>query len=203
MSTFRSLRSVGDLANVFALHSVGESLATFLRNAYPQALREQHAAEFKLVSSGQLSNPEASFEDGLTLLLHRVTVSEHLRNARPSRNPDSVAPLVLDLHYLLSAWSQNAQTEQVLLAWAAAMLHEHAILDASSLTPDAGWAPDEVIHIVPSELSSEDMMRIWDAVAPPYRLSLSYTARVVRIDSTLLAPPPPVVARRLTVGGDI
>jgi hypothetical protein len=191
------------LANVLAIHSVGESLATFLRNAYPQALRDQHAADFRLISTGQLSNPEASFEDGLTLLLHRITVSEHLRNARPPRHPDSVAPLALDLHYLLSAWSQNAQTEQVLLAWAATLLHEHAILDASSLTPDAGWGPDEVIHIVPSELSSEDMMRIWDAVAPAYRLSLSYTARVVRLDPALIAPPPPIVARRLALGGDV
>lgn len=189
------------MANVFAIHSVGDSLVTFLRNAFPEELRASISPDFKLISSGQLSTAEASFDDAITLMLYRVTVSEHLRNARPPAQPDATPPLALDLHYLLTAWSQNSQTEQVLLAWAASMLHRHAILDASSLTPEAQWETEEVIHIVPSELSTEDMMRIWDALAPSYRVSLSYTARVVRLDSSLGAPPPRVIARRLTLGG--
>ena len=56
------------------------------------------------------------------------------------------------------------------------------ILDASSLSPEAGWGANEVIQIIPAELSTEDVMRIWDALDPPYRLSVSYIARLVRLD---------------------
>ena len=69
-------------------------------------------------------------------------------------------------------------------------------MDVSSLTEDGGWAADDVVHIIPAELSNEDLMRIWDAIAPYYRLSLSYIARVVRIDPDSSDTGRPVVATR-------
>ena len=91
-------------------------------------------------------------------------------------------PLGLDLHYLLTAWSANALDEQVTLAWTIRQLHQYPVLDASSLSPEAGWASDEVIQVIPAELSTEDIMRIWDALDPAYRISVSYVARLVRLD---------------------
>ncbi len=50
---------------------------------------------------------------------------------------------------------------------------------------------------MPAELSTEDVMRIWDAIEPAYRLSASYVARVVRIEPDEdLESFAPVVARR-------
>ena len=103
----------------------------------------------------------------------------------------------LDLHYLLTAWAATPLDEQITFAWALRQLHEHPVLDASSLSPEAGWARDEVIQIVPSELSTEDMMRIWDALDPSYRLSATYVARYVRLDPDAPEEFRPVVARRL------
>ena len=39
-------------------------------------------------------------------------------------------------------------------------------------------------------------MRVWDALAPDYRLSLSYIARVLRIDAGEVQTGLPVVATR-------
>jgi hypothetical protein len=86
------------------------------------------------------------------------------------------------------------------MAWAMRQLYQHPILDASALSPEAGWAPDEVVQIIPSELSTEDMMRIWDALEPPYRLSVSYIARRVRLDPDRLLDAAPVVATRFVHG---
>lgn len=72
------------------------------------------------------------------------------------------------------------------------------MLSISSLSPDAGWNPSDVVHIIPAELSNEDVMRIWDAIEPPYRLSVSYIARVVRIDPDEIVESRPVVATRLS-----
>ena len=78
-----------------------------------------------------------------------------------------------------------------MLAWAIRQLHLFPILDASSLSPEAGWGANEVIQIIPAELPTEDMMRIWDALDPAYRLSVSYIARLVRLDPDVAAADRP------------
>jgi hypothetical protein len=111
---------------------------------------------------------------------------------------DKNMPLSLDLHYLMSIWTDKALTEHVVLAWAMRQLHLNPMLSISSLSPEAGWSPGDVVQIIPAELSNEDVMRIWDAIDPPYRLSVSYIARVVRIDPDEITESRPVVAMRLS-----
>jgi hypothetical protein len=191
------------MANVFGVHSVGSSIVTFLRNTYPAASagRPMPACDFELLSAGQLA---ADAEEGnrVTLFLYRIAVNEHRRqSARLREDGAGAGPLGLDLHYLMSAWGMSAQDEQVALTWALRQLHQHPVLDASSLTPDAGWDREEVIQIVPSELPTEDLMRIWDALTPSYRLSVSWVARLVRIDPEHDAAQfRPVVAGRFAFG---
>jgi len=172
------------MANVFAVHSVGNSIVTFLRNTYPQQIagRDLPACGFELTSSGQLAG-DISETTHITLYLYRITVNEHSRQTRRDAAPQgSFVPLGLDLHYLLTAWSATPLDEQVALAWTIRQLHQYPVLDASSLSPEAGWADDEVIQVIPAELSTEDVMRIWDALEPAYRVSVSYVARLVRLD---------------------
>ena len=193
------------MANVFAIHSVGNSIVTLLRNTYPQQIGgvALPACTFELVSSGQLAGDIAD-STHLSLYLYRITVNEHSRQIRrPLAASDSRTPLGLDLHYLLSAWSANPLDEQVTMAWAMRQLHQFPVLDASLLSPEAGWAPDEVVQIIPAELSNEDVMRIWDAIDPAYRLSVSYVARLVRLDpDSDAADHLPVVATRFAYGQD-
>lgn len=190
------------MANIQAIHSVGASIATFLRNTYPASVGAQAmpACDFALVSSGELAG---TIDDTtrITLYLYRVTVNEHNRQQRPGlMSPQQQAPLGLDLHFLLTAWAGTAQDELLPFTWALRQLYLHPILDASSLSPEAAWSAEEVIQIIPSELPVEDMMRIWDALAPPYRLSVSYVARLVRIDPDLVLEAGPVVATRFGYG---
>lgn len=190
------------MANIQAIHSVGQSMATFLRNTYPDTVGAQAMpqCDFALVSSGELAG---TIDDTtrITLFLYRVTVNEHSRQQRPGlMSPDQQAPLGLDLHFMLTAWAGNAQDELLTLTWAMRQLYQHPLLDASSLSPEAGWGPEEVIQIIPSELSTEDMMRIWDALDPAYRLSVSYIARMVRIDPDRIESGQPVVATRFAYG---
>lgn len=192
------------MANVLAVHSVGNSIVTYLRNSYPQDIagRPMPACSFELVSCGQLAG-DVEESTRITLLLHRVTVDEHGRQVRAAGAAlAGPAPLSLDLHYLLTAWAATPLDEQVTFAWALRQLHQHPVLDASVLSPEAGWSRDEVIQIVPAEMTTEDMMRIWDALDPSYRLSATYIARLVRLDPDEPAEFRPVVARRLGFGVD-
>jgi len=74
------------------------------------------------------------------------------------------------------------------------------VLDLSVLSPDAGWNQGDVVQLVPSELSNEDLMRLWDSVTPPYHLSISYIARMVKIDAEPFPSFPPVVATKFDIG---
>jgi hypothetical protein len=135
----------------------------------------------------------------LSLFLYRVTVNEHLRNLRPPgvRQTEN-APLSLDLHFLLSVWADSALAEHTLLAWTMRELYLQPVLSLSSLSPEAEWSAADAVQLVPAELPTEDLMRIWDALTPPYRLSVSYIARMVRIDAERIPDALPVVASRLS-----
>lgn len=190
------------MANVFAIHSVGHSIVTYLRNSYPQELNGVGMPDcgFELVSSGELA-ADASDATRVTLYLYRITVNEHSRQAQAlSAAATRPTALGLDLHFLMSAWAGNARDEQTTLAWAMRQLHMFPILDASSLSPEAGWGANEVIQVIPAELPTEDVMRIWDALVPAYRLSVSYIARLVRLDPDVQHAARPVVATRFVHG---
>jgi hypothetical protein len=72
------------------------------------------------------------------------------------------------------------------------------LLDSSTLSPEAGWAIGETVQVVPTDLTTEEIMRLWDALKPGYRLSVAYVARVVRIDGIGSADGRPVVATRFS-----
>src|SRR5205085_2806484 len=100
------------MANVFATHSVGNSLITYLKNAYPEPLRTDLPFDFKLISSGELSaGPDP--RNTVTLFLFRTTQNEYLRSRKISSDPANAnPPLSIDLHYLLTVWTDNALAEQ-------------------------------------------------------------------------------------------
>lgn len=201
------------MAAFTGIRSVSESIVAFLTTRWQteplpggapgDLLRDDITnGAIRLISSGDLVGEEVSFDNTLTLWLYRVSVNEQLRNR--SRSGQSVAtPLHVDLHYLLSAWSTSADIEQRMMGWAMRTLHEASILDASLLSPDGIWHPDEVVQLCPEELTNEDMLRLWDSLQPNYRLSYSYVARVVSMEPTV-APQlgTPVVARQLELSDE-
>ncbi len=187
------------MPNVHAVHSVGYSLVTWLKNAYPAELRATIDADFLLLSSGEMVDTE---DRGLavSLWLYRISPNEHLRNA-PRRRDDAHLrpPLSLDLHYLLTVWGDNPLAEHTLAAWAMQRLHEHPVLELSTLTPEGGWDASDRVQVLPQDLSVEELMRLWDAVEPAYRLSVPYVARVVRLDPDPEPEARPVVHPRFVV----
>jgi len=193
------------MANIKSIHSVCNSIMQFLHNAYEatpvpfgapgSTLQDEYPCSFRVLASGELK-ASTDFGTTLSLYLYRVMVNEHVRSQPASSGTGSAVPLAVDLHFLITVWSESAAIEQTLCAWAMSQLHQHPIMDVSSLTEEGGWRNDDVVQIIPAELSNEDLMRIWDALAPDYRLSLSYIARVIRIDSADVPMGLPVVATR-------
>lgn len=196
------------MAALGAVHSVGDSIVAHLSQAHQLQLQVEQVlppeqrvlpdCSFEQLSSAQLAGPFAPNGNQVTLYLYRIGIDKHLRTGADPRSPGQVEtrPLGLELHYLMTAWASTSIAEHTLMSWAMRELHMAASFDRSRLVPAETWRPEESIQITPSELSNEDMMRIWDAVSPSYRLSVSYVARVIRVDSLIAPTAGPVVATR-------
>jgi hypothetical protein len=196
------------VANIAAIRSVGTSLVTYLTHAYRDTTFPTGVAKpdctFVMASIGGLratqQAPANETSVRVVFLLYRASMNEHLRNAgRVTATGARTVPLSVDLHYLVSFWTQSAENEQLLLAWTLRQLHDVPVIDSSILNRDARWTPDEVIQVIPEEISTEALMRIWDTLEPDYRLSLSYIARVVRIDPAEAREERQVVATRFNI----
>ena len=188
------------MPTIFSVYSVGDSLITFLRDTYPEPLRTEHPCEFRLISSGELEEKQ-DMGTAVTLYLYRMDIDKHSRNTPHPQHPkERPNPLPLSLYYLFIIWADTPLAENSIAAWLMSQMHQYPILDQSTLSSSGGWRPDDQVSIVPIEMTNEDLMRLWDAMTPTYRLSLPYLARVVRIDPDNFVESRPVVATRYGYG---
>jgi hypothetical protein len=192
------------MANIAAIRSVGTSLAAYLNNAYRDTAFPPNVAKpectFSLTSIGGVRTADVPSSDTsvrVLIFLYRASMNQHLRNVGRSVNPGMrPVPLSVDLHYLVSFWAKSGENEQLVLAWTMRQLHDVPVLDSSILSREAAWTSEDLIQLIPEEIGTEELMRIWDTLEPNYRLSLSYIARVVRIDPDQIRDEHPVVATR-------
>lgn len=191
------------MANIGAIRSVGNSLAEFLDRSYQAAVFPPDVNKpnctFTVVSSGGIQEAVDPDNSGTSvqIFLYHVGTDPHLRNSGRLIAPDMVAtPLSVVLHYLFTFWSTSADNEHLVVAWTMLHLQATSLLDTTILSSEAGWGAEEVIQLVPEELSTQDIMRIWDTLEPKYRLSVGYVARVVRIEPDGASEQRAVVATR-------
>lgn len=137
----------------------------------------------------------------LNLFLHQVTPHTSLRSGERSGQ----RPLLgLDLHYLLTAYGAQDLQIEILLGYAALMLHripvvhrnvirdalatlasdDHGGIPPPTLQALAGFDPGsqiEQLEIRPQYLSGEDLSKIWSPLQARYRPSLAYKVSMVTI----------------------
>ncbi len=167
--------------------------------------------EDQLVASGGLDgydvqlfstrNFTGTITNKVALFLYRVEVDESRRNVdlpRISPNAPRRQALGLELHYLLTVWGQrNAEGEQVMLARCMDILDRHAIITGPLLDPTYPWEPEDSLRVAINHLSTEDMLRLWDSLEPPYQLSVPYVVRTARLAAR--ERPDPAIADSRTL----
>ncbi|MGW7530829.1 DUF4255 domain-containing protein [Amycolatopsis sp. NPDC054798] len=145
-------------------------------------------AAFSLYGSGDLQRP---ISDRLTVSLYLYHVGVNgSRRAAPGRVDASGIrhgpPLPLDLHYLLTAWSKDATTQQRLLGWCVRVLHDTPTLPAGVLNshaPAEAFRTGETVDLVWENLSQQDIFDIWDVARANQQPSAAYLVRIVEIES--------------------
>jgi hypothetical protein len=159
----------------------------------------------------------------INLFLYLVTPNGGWRNeGLPSRDPTgrlrlANVPLALDLHYLLSVYSNGDLHAEILLGYAMQLLHEMPVLTRDAIRAALNPSPDvgivlppalraladsgledqiELIKLTPQYLNTEEMSKLWTAMQSHFRPTAAYTASVVLIQATQPARAPlPVLSR--------
>lgn len=154
----------------------------------------------------------ASTANQLNLFLYQLLPNAAWRNQDLPRQlmpgETGMAPLALELYYLITAYGRNNDTAQPfshqLLARAMNVLHDHAVLAPGEIRSAVAAAlPEsdldrqlERVRITLQPMSVEDISKLWTAFQTQYRLSVAYQVTVVLIESTLPTKTPlPVLTR--------
>lgn len=126
----------------------------------------------------------------LTLTLYEIAEDPSARNRADIRTVvgDQVlmqrSPTALLLRYLITAWSGDISDDQVILGRAVQTLYEHAIISGTDLAGTSLVDHDEAIAVTMIPQSIEDRTHVWRAYDKPYRLSVNYEVRVVKIEAS-------------------
>jgi hypothetical protein len=130
----------------------------------------------------------------LSIFLYRVDFNKTMRAAWSGVGTyDGRSRLPLDLHYLLTAWADNAEHEHLILGRAMQCLESTPVLGGPLLLSSGGWTANECVQLALEDIPTEALMRTFDSLPVKYRLSVPYVARVVRIDGLVTRPDVPVV----------
>lgn len=135
----------------------------------------------------------------VTVFLYRITVNPEMRNGPRRMLADGrvTGPLLpVDLHFMITAWARDTRGELAIAGRILQVLYDRAELGPADLQ-GASWERDDTVQLVLETLPIEDHYRVWDTTDIPYRLSLTYMARVIGIAATEALRFAPVVEARI------
>lgn len=165
----------------------------------------------------------------LNLFMHQATPNAAWRNAaQPSRDASgrriANPPLAVDLHYLLTAYSNADLQAEVLLGYAMQLFHETPVLSRDAIRtalnpPNAPLAAGnllpsvyqalrasdladqyEQIKITPSVMNTEELSKLWTAIQSHYRPTAAYQVTVVLVEPQRRTRSPlPVLVRNIAL----
>lgn len=130
---------------------------------------------------------EGGSANRVSLFLYQILENPFLRNEEPLRGGDDqlqTPPLVLDLFYLVTPYSEDKTQEKYILGKVMQIFYDNAVLSGTVLQ-GALAGTDEALRVVAHPLSLDDLTKLWSAFQDvAYLLSVGYLVSPVKIDST-------------------
>lgn len=206
------------MSNPLAIAAVTATLRDLLQEVVSVPQWGISGAEVTVRNPAQIAK-DAQDKPAVNLFLYQTSPNSAWRNFDlPARNGDGKLrqdPIAaLDLHYLLSFYGDESAFEpQRLLGSVIAVLHARPVLsqkliartlqtaarmkangrpllDESALKDSDLSEQVELVRLVPTTLSLEDLSKLWSAFQTPYALSVTYQASVVLIEMQDVPEPP-------------
>jgi hypothetical protein len=183
------------VATADVIKDMGETLLFLLRAGIPSV----DPSKIVVATPDEFETLRDPAKPNITVFLYRIAVNPQMRNdPRRVRSDGSVVrqPLPLELSFLITAWAKDTRDELRIVGRILQVLYDRAELGAADLV-GTSWEKNDTVQLALESLPLEDHYRIWDANEVPYRLSLTYVARVIGIVPIESTVPPPVVDARL------
>lgn len=132
-----------------------------------------------LVQGGRLSE---GLSGGLSVHLRHLSAGRAIFNPPPAGEPGPAA-LVVDLHYLVTAWAETADVQQRLLGWCLRTLHGAPVLPADLLNRpgEEVFGPTEAVGLQLEPLTAAELREVWPAADSSLQPSLAYCVRSLQI----------------------
>jgi Pvc16 N-terminal domain len=139
-----------------------------------------------LISTGPDERPQ------LNLFLYQVAPHAALKTTKPN----TVPPLALELHYLITAYGAQEFQIDVLLGYVMHLLHETPVISKDAIrvalkaftsSPGSLLANNDLLErvdslkVTPQFLDADALSRLWSALQARYRPSVAYKVSLVNV----------------------
>jgi hypothetical protein len=178
------------MAGPNVVREMGETIVEILRVAVADVVPAENV---KISTPDSFHDLATALPPTITVFLYRIGVNSVMRNGpRVSLGQGrTTRPLLpLDLSYLITPWVKDPREQHALLGLVLQAMYDHAELGPADLVGKS-WSSRDSVQLIQETLTLEEHFCIWDTVESPYRLSLTYMARILGIRSTdeIVAPP--------------
>lgn len=177
------------MADYRAIDAISDAIIQNLRDNYRPADFNNHSLVFEVYVAKNFPTPMTA---GVSLFLHRIFTNNTQRTPNGRVIPggrQQRTQLPLDIHFLLTAWAQDASLQHTIAGWMMRVMEDMPILPPALLNrkyTQPVFHSDEVITVAPADLTTEELFRIWEVIVNhAYQISVPYVARNVRIESIL------------------
>jgi len=175
------------VATTDALAFLGDTIVAMLQNGLSGLV----APADVLLSTPEEFKNFTPLQPSVTIFLYHVRINAEMRNGR-QRSPAPRPALPLEVRFLVTPWTKDTRDAYRIIGATALLFYDHAVLTFGELLGANVWAPDDTVELIMESLPVEEHFDIWEPTDIPYKLSLSYLARIIGIDSTLATSAAPV-----------
>ncbi|HEY3857294.1 MAG TPA: DUF4255 domain-containing protein [Verrucomicrobiae bacterium] len=180
------------MAGPNVIREMGETLTQLIQGALSGIVAPNNVL---VATPDSFHSLEPTPQPTCTIFLYRVGVNPVMRNGPRVtliNGHTTRPPLPVDLSYLITPWAKDPRDEHSILGLILQSFYDRAELGPANLSGSA-WGPDDSVQLVLETLALEEHFCIWDTVQMPYRLSLTYMARIIGIDPGEQVAAAPVV----------
>jgi hypothetical protein len=175
------------VADYQAIMAVSKAVLELLRRNYEPKDFNFTELVFEVFQAKDFS--KKTIDSGVSLFMYRIFPNGSHRT--PSGRIDVTGrrhrtQLAVDLHFLLTAWGNDASLQHSIAGWMIRTLEDTPILPANLLNTFVAdvFRPEETVEIIMGEMDTEVMVRLWDSLLEnTFQLSVPYMARNVWIES--------------------
>ena len=185
------------MADFTSIAAVGSSLVRYLSHCFSQQQPLESGGNNTAETSVVLARTEdLDVSDNpvitppcLSIFLYRVDFNSATRAAWSSvGQAKGRGFLPLECHFLMIPWGTSAEQEYRILGRTLQCLEDTPILTGPLLDPVTNWNAGDSVQVCLEDLSTEDLMRIFDSLPLDYKLCTPYMAKVLLLEGRRQEP---------------